>query len=221
MKYICDGCERLVEPERAGLGPEGQVELACPRCHAVSLAGAAPARSADVIPLRPEAPPAEASGPEEEGAPLVVVPASERCPKCATPKAGRESCARCGLVFELYKPESDPGLESMRKEFTALLQRWGEAAAREGLDRAGPQRLATLARLCRHHLADYPDDARARAMLELIQQRSVALATTAVASSVQAGTEGGPDNKRYLVLGVLAVLGALGILAANVLQHAP
>lgn len=189
MKFVCDACERLVEP--GGFRVEGAaLYLLCPRCQAESRLAPAPNAAAEaalpnptpasrpvVVPFapRPAPPPQEPDTEAEAEVAVAVVPASERCPKCAEPKMGRIDCSRCGLVFELYNPEELAIPNSARREFAELL----ESGDLKSLDFIGTEQLAHLARLSRHHLADFPGDARATALLEKLTARSLALAAAA------------------------------------------
>ncbi len=135
-----------------------------------------------------------------------VVPSSERCPKCATPKNGRDSCARCGVVFSLYKPESDAGLDAARPEFARLLAQWDDPEAKKQLARIGPIKLGLLARLNRHHLADFPNDARAQALLEALTQRSMALAMAVTTDAAERRTPEEARSHRWVIVGAGAML---------------
>ena len=86
MKYVCEACERLVEPAAYAID-KGALELSCPRCEGRTRAQIQPHQAA-VIPIRSESPALEVVPPPE------VVPVHERCPKCATPKRGRDACAQ-------------------------------------------------------------------------------------------------------------------------------
>jgi hypothetical protein len=201
MRYLCEACERLIEPQSVSMDPQG-LRLVCPRCQASTRAAlAAPALAA---PGLAPAPPSEPLALPAPAQPLALAPAagpvalprfgalstaaavpqplpeSERCPKCAAPRGDRDDCAKCGLVFALYKPGADAvearELARAREEFDLLLAGWGSPTGHLIIDRSGSNRLAQLARLSRHHLADHPTDVRAQAIVEAVAQRSMALA---------------------------------------------
>ena len=206
MKYVCEACERLVEPRAYGV-ERGALQLVCPRCEGTTVSTAEHAQAAVIpLPLRADAPSLEVVPPPE------VVPASERCPKCASPKRGRSSCAKCGLVFALYAPQLDAALETMRSDFTQVLEHWGTPEAQQVIDRAGVGRLGTFARLCRHHLADYPEDSRASALLQLLHERSVAL-TLASSPADEERTSSLSRQQVVLVAALVMVIGMGGAMA--------
>ena len=228
MKYLCDACERLVEP--AAFRAEGEaLLLRCARCgeesrHGPSTSalkaasGEDEAGPAPVLTFAPRpVPPPE---PEPAITPAAPVPAAERCPKCATAKQGRSSCARCGLVFELYRPSQDVMPSSARRDFAVLLDGWGSPEADRVLERASTESATHLARLARHHLADFPGDARAEALLERLTARSLALA--AAATQAEGMSRAGPGaNPLKPVLIAVALVGALAAMAilTSLLQH--
>ena len=226
MKYLCDGCERLVEAGRYRV-EAGWLELSCPRCgeaSRVTVAAEPRAQAAPsfegarpvVVPFapRPIGLPREVA---EPAAP--VVPAAERCPKCATPKREASACPKCGLVFALYQPEADVVPQSARREFARLLDEWGTPASERLLDAVGPEQMALLARLSRHHLADFPGDQRAQGILDGLTGRSLVRATAAAESSRLAGGGSSTFTRNlYLVVGLLTVLGmAFGLV--SLLRH--
>jgi rubredoxin len=222
MRYLCDGCERLVEAGRYRV-EAGALELTCPRCGepsrvvtselrqqaAPSFEGARPV----VVPFAPR--PGGVAREVVAAQPPAVVPAAERCPKCATPKRDATACARCGLVFALYQPEADVIPQSARREFARLLDEWGTPASERLLDAVGPEQLALLARLSRHHLADFPGDARAQGILDGLTGRGLVRASAAAASSrISGGGSSTVTRNLLLLVGLLTLLAmAFGLVA--------
>lgn len=114
MKFLCDACSRLV-PVRDFSLRDGALIVACPECKAESRVPApefADRKPAPVLELAHPKPPPEG--------PL--------CPKCGAQRpAGQEACARCGLVFALFRPENlalPPPLEARWSELQA---HWADA----------------------------------------------------------------------------------------------
>lgn len=229
MKYLCDICERLVDA--GAFKMEGaDLLLSCPKCTGESrvLGGAALAPQAQasqpaiqsgegrpvVVPFAPRPSPVALVPEPPEAEPAMPVPASERCPKCATPKNGRAACVKCGLVFDLYKPEQDVIPQSARRDFAKLLEAQGSPEAEKILNGVPPGAVVILARLCRHHLADFPDDPRALAMLEQLTARSMALASAA-AQSESLNRQSPADARKKIVTFALvaALVGLLALLS--------
>lgn len=93
MKFLCDSCSRLVELREFALH-DGALVLVCPACREESRVPPPEALQRTPAPVlelaRPKPPP---SGP--------------LCPKCGAARVeGAESCAKCGLVYALFKPEN-------------------------------------------------------------------------------------------------------------------
>lgn len=93
MKFLCEECSRLVEIKEFQVR-EGALILVCPTCQ---HEGRVP--PPEVLERRP-APVLELAKPRPP-------PTGPLCPKCgsARPEAA-ESCAKCGVVFALFKPEN-------------------------------------------------------------------------------------------------------------------
>lgn len=224
MKFVCDACERLVEPAAFRI-EDAALVLQCPRCQLesrqaqnregaeVALPNPTPASRPVVVPFAPRPGPVDAATEPEDEAPVEIVPASERCPKCAEPKRGRDACAKCGLVFELYKPEQDAIPNSARRDFAQML----ESADLRPLDVATTEKLAQFARLCRHHLADFPGDERAGAILEKITARSLALA--AASSKMEAMSAGGDKAKMLAFAALFFLVLAATAVFVSALRH--
>ena len=218
MKFVCDSCERLVEPASFRIQGEALL-LACPRCQAESklerTAQESPPSRPVVVPFASRPAPVEPPQSEsEDEAPVMVVPASERCPKCAEPKNGRSACAKCGLIFELYRPEEDAIPSSARRDFAQML----ETGDLKLLDVVPTERLAHLARLCRHHLADFPGEPRASAILERLTARSLALAS-ATSHADSLASPGGKGRNLVFILAFLGILTAAALFFAAL--HSP
>jgi len=108
MRYICPGCERLVEPaETRAVGDA--IEISCPRCSEVETLDlrAAPRQEATKEP-EPDLPEAEL---EAE---------ASHCPKCGGLRGEEAACTRCGLVYEKWDPDGDDGPSA------ALVEAWDE-----------------------------------------------------------------------------------------------
>lgn len=224
MKFLCDHCERLVDAGEYRL-EAGALRLRCPKCQAESAVEGAPEAANEAAPASPAF--------QAEARPVVVpfaprpspvqlvpapepIPVDERCPKCAAAKNGRAACAKCGLVFELYKPEQDVVPQSARREFERLLELQGTPDAERSLDHVGPAQVAHLARLCRHHLADFPDDLRATAILDRLTARSLALAAAAAQSESLGHSSGSGKKGLVIAVAALAFLSLLALLSVLV-----
>ncbi len=98
-------------------------------------------------------------------------PTAPACPKCGkkrTPET--ESCARCGLVFALWSPDSGvpaANLDDRGAELWGKIEgNWTDAALHEEFLRHCLQTgtLSAAGRLYREHLDEYPKDAIAAHM---------------------------------------------------------
>lgn len=114
MKFLCEECSRLVELKAFELR-EGALILRCPACQhegRVPPPEAMERKPAPVLELAKPRPP----------------PTGPLCPKCGAQRPEQaESCAKCGVVFALFKPENLalPGpLEDLWREVEA---HWTEA----------------------------------------------------------------------------------------------
>jgi len=218
MKLLCDACERLAEPGAFRVDGE-RLFLTCARCGVESQLGAKQAELQRVVaaPGEPERPVVIpfARPVIVEAPPLPEpVPAAERCPKCATPKNGRTSCATCGLTFDLYRPDEDVIPQSARRDFALALERWGSPEANKVLAGVTPENLVFIARLARHHLADFPGDPRAQGVLETLAARTMAMAQAAAQSEHLA--RGGPSERSRNLALVLVLIGICALLAVLV-----
>lgn len=146
MKYLCTGCDRLVEP--AGVRVDGrEVVLECPRCGAAArVACSAAAR---------EAPEVAGPGPDA---------AARRCPKCAAPRGDGDTCPRCGLVYARWRHDEQPAAPDVAATIWERLEAsWDDDELHEEFLGACLEAgdLAFAARCYRGR-----DDARARQQLE-------------------------------------------------------
>jgi hypothetical protein len=212
MKYVCDACERLVEPR--GTSGEAPLALICSRCgEPTQVLGRAPIRLIRPVSdaTSPSAATTSAPGADEEvdlsdeTAPAPI-PIEARCPKCTHPRSG-PACPKCGLVFALYRPEKGGELERVAEELAQLLN-LGPTGWTKRLALVGPEQLTKLARACRLRLAEAPADATARALLDDISSRSLAQ-VMALAPSKRT-EESSSERGRLIAYGAVA-LGLLTI----------
>jgi hypothetical protein len=94
-----------------------------------------------------------------------------------------ESCARCGLVFALWKPESSPAAVALDSEGETLWRKveeeWNEAARHDGFVKHCLQHnlLSAAGRLYRARLDKTPGDAIAAKMqAEIVAKASLTMA---------------------------------------------
>ncbi len=176
MKYVCPGCDRLVEVSAFRIDA-GTLVLRCLRCGEESRAGPDSAPFAAPVAAPPPRP-ASAAGPNvvqlrpgtsegirlaaevaESGDPFGVPPG--RCPKCVAPRPeSAQSCPSCGLTYDLYEPEALVPTPGLADRWTGLLAEWGDAGLHEQLVREAVARgeLAAVGRLYRLRLAACPED---------------------------------------------------------------
>lgn len=223
MKYLCAGCERLVEAGRFR-SDGATLALTCPRCGAetphhqaaADVAPEVPPATAPAAAPPPAPPPGLASSPRLVALRPVPPPSPEEdpfavpeghCPKCVAPRReGALSCTQCGLVFaNALDAEHHPSPE-MLAAVRDLATRWEDPAAHERLVAAALARgeLALAGRLYRIRLARQPQDAFAQRGRDEVLR----LASTAGALAVPAKEEPGTARR----VGTYAV--ALVILAA-------
>ena len=235
MKYVCEGCERLVAP--AAFRLEGPVlVLECERCGAATRAEP-PARSGTpeaTVPVPPPPAPApreaEAQVPPRPAAPALRVvsqrgmeesvrqaaelaraedpfaPPPGHCPKCLAPRVEDALiCPRCGLVYANYRPEEHRPSAPLGEAWLALL------AHRD--DEARHERFVQLA-LARGELAGAGRLYRlrlAQAPQDLFAQRGrdevlrLASASSSAALALESAPPGGPARTRGVLLGLLAL----------------
>ncbi len=113
MKFLCDECSRLLEIKEFQLR-EGALVLVCPACRhegRVAPAGVPDRKPAPVLELAKPRPP----------------PTGPLCPKCGAPHPeAAEACARCGLVFALFKPENLALPEPLEELWREAEAHWSE-----------------------------------------------------------------------------------------------
>jgi hypothetical protein len=183
MKYVCPGCDRLVEVGAFRLDA-GALLLRCPRCSEESRAEPFEAR-APAFMDPPAAPPTPPPRPVAAPQALNVVPlrpgtseavrlaleASKsddpfkvpdgRCPKCVAARPdGAEACPACGLTYELFDPATVKPSTGLSQRWVALLAAWEDAALHERMLQESVARgeLATVGRLYRLRLVCSPED---------------------------------------------------------------
>jgi len=180
MKYLCEGCERLVEGARFWLDDSGELVLTCARCGAETRARSSavePRPAAASSPLSPVPGPPPPTGPSPASAarlvPLHAVPPptfggedpfavpQDRCPKCVAPRPeGAAICRQCGLAFVNFVAlEHQPPAE-LQESWKALAARWDDLGAHDRVMASATARgeLAALGRLYRIRLARQPLD---------------------------------------------------------------
>lgn len=167
MKYVCDGCNRLVDLLAFEIVEEG-LEVVCPACGGKSRGGVALAA--------PPPKPASAAPPPRATAhwPRAMV-----CPKCAAPRPpGRPDCARCGLVFERFNPEDFALPEPLESLWKDLGSRWSDPASHERfLDAcSAAERLTEAVRRYRLKAEQDPNDAIAQRYRDDLIERLMAAA---------------------------------------------
>ena len=118
MKFLCDNCSRLVELKDFTLS-EGALILPCPACQQecrIPPPEVMDRKPAPVLELaRPKPPP---TGP--------------LCPKCGEPRPDTvESCAKCGVVFALFKPENLALPGPLEELWKAIEAKWDDTARHE------------------------------------------------------------------------------------------
>jgi hypothetical protein len=139
-------------------------------------------------------------------------PAGSACPKCGKQRLPEaESCPRCGLVFALWRAESDVPAVALDSRGTELWQKiadnWSDAALHEEFLKHCLQAgtLAAAGRLYRERLDQDPKDAIAA------QMQSQVLAKAALNLSVAKSQPREPVTRTRWFWFVVLVAMALGI----------
>jgi predicted RNA-binding Zn-ribbon protein involved in translation (DUF1610 family) len=193
MKFVCDACSRLVEVAEFSVR-EGSLILVCPTCGQESLA--APDRKpAPVLELaRPKPPP---QGP--------------LCPKCGAPRVeATDACAKCGLVYALFKPETlalSPALEEL---WTAVEANWTDVGRHEAFLSActASDQLTDAARRYRVRAEQTPGDALASRFRDEAASRVMA---TAAALPLSHDAKGDRPDRIKLVAAIALFLASMAL----------
>lgn len=142
-----------------------------------------------------------------------------RCPKCGHPEAtGASSCARCGLVFALWSPQTAQPLAALDGRAEALWgearQAWEEASRHEAFIKhcSAAGLLGAAGRRYREHLDRTPGDAIATRM----QERILAMATVGFTVRSRAPQ---PVTRTRWFWAVVLLFGVTGVLAGVILPR--
>jgi hypothetical protein len=160
VKYLCTGCDRLVEPTAVRVDG-AEVVLECPRCGAAERVACSDAATA----VRDRDAVAEATTTPGPGAPAAT------CPKCAAPRTNGEACPRCGLIYARWRDDDRPAApDAAAQLWERLEERWDDDALHEKFLGAclEARDLAFAARCYRGR-----DDAKAREQLARLTTLSV------------------------------------------------
>ncbi len=207
MKFLCAGCERLVElvePQVIG----NQLVVRCEKCgrsETVSLRASAPSAATPTTTI-PAAAPETALG-------YLSVPEGF-CPKCvAVRPAGALQCPSCGLTYDNFDAASVEPSEPLKRLWADVCAHWEDEARHDALlaEASAQGELIAVGRLYRIRLARSPNDAMAqRGRDEVLRLAS--------AASLEAISREGPRKSpvKYVVaLGFLALFAGLVYLAAQ------
>ena len=231
MKYLCEGCERLVVPARFAL-EAGALLLTCERCGATTRAepvgasaagGAEPAQEAAAAapaPAEPRPPAAlrvvalRPSGETVRQAAALArsedpfAPPPGHCPKCLAPRdEDGLICPRCGLVFANFRPEEHRPSAPLGEAWVALLSSWDDEERHQRFVQLALARgeLAGAGRLYRLRLAQAPLDPVAQRGRDEVLRLASASSSAALARESRASS--GPSPRlRNLAVAVLALL---------------
>lgn len=205
MKFLCEGCERLVPPASFRVEHDTLV-LTCARCGVetrgraeglvtAALAEASRGESAPPAPPRASVPSLKVvslrpSGEQvREAAELArsedpfAVPAGF-CPKCiAQRRDDAPACVACGLIFANFVPAEHRPSEPLRQAWLGVLSRWDDRDAHDGLLSLamGRGELAQAGRLYRIRLAQAPDDLYAQRGRDEVVRLGLASASASLA----------------------------------------
>lgn len=176
MKFLCDACSRLV-PVRDFSLRERALVVVCPECKAESRV------PAPEFAERPPAPVLELAHPRPP-------PQGPLCPKCGAPRpAEEESCARCGLVFALFRPENLALSAPLEARWSELQTRWADAERHDAfLDAcASADVLTEAARRYRVQAEQAPGDSMALRYRDESARRLLATTTLPLRDEPPAG----------------------------------
>lgn len=235
MKYLCEGCERLVVPARFAL-EAGALLLTCERCGATTRAepggaatagGAAPAQDgaeaavAAPTPAEPRPPAAlrvvalRPSGETVRQAAALArsedpfAPPPGHCPKCLAPRdEDGLICPRCGLVYANFIAAEHRPSAPLGEAWVELLAHWDDEPRHERFLQLALARgeLAGAGRLYRLRLAQAPQDLFAQRGRDEVLRLASASSSAALAAESR-GSGGGPSPRlRSVAVAVLALL---------------
>lgn len=230
MKFLCVGCNRLLDVERFRID-SGVLVVTCTGCGAENRAGqaraapavaaplaATPAPLAPVTPLRTPTAEAIARAAVVSNDQAFEVPAGH-CPKCISRRVRDAlACPSCGLVFAQSPGGGFQPSEWLKGEWLALLQAWGDEGRHEALrnEAMTKEELAELGRLYRLRLAEAKDDPYAKRGLDEVLRLAV---LPQLAMKQLKGGEAEVPRWKYVALSAIIVgcLVALFILVRQML----
>lgn len=129
LRYICPGCERLVTPEAVEAREEG-IAIRCPKCGEVETVAPSEPRGETEGSDGDEAAGDETrrvDEPDDEQPEREVAAEAARCPKCGELRGNGDACPRCGLVFDLWDPKEQDGIDpSLQRLWEKVCERWGD-----------------------------------------------------------------------------------------------
>lgn len=205
MRFLCDGCERLVPP--AGFRVElNTLVLTCARCgeetrgRAEEVAAAALAEASRGESAAEPPPPPRASVPSLKV--VTLRPSGEQvreaaelarsedpfavpegfCPKCIAQRRDEApACVACGLIFANFVPAEHRPSEPLRQAWLGVLSRWDDRDAHDRLLSLamGRGELAQAGRLYRIRLAQAPEDLYAQRGRDEVVRLGLASASAA------------------------------------------
>lgn len=222
MKFLCVGCNRLLDVERFRIDA-GVLVVTCTGCGAENRAGQAVAPAAAVplareMPLRTPTAEAIATAAVAANDQAFEVPAGH-CPKCISRRVRDAlACPSCGLVFAQSPGGGFQPSEWLKGEWLQLLQAWGDEGRHEALRSEAMTRaeLAELGRLYRLRLAGAKEDPYAKRGLEEVLRLAV---LPQVSLKQLKGGEAEVPKWKYIALSAIIVgcLVALFILVRQML----
>lgn len=228
MKFLCVGCNRLLDVERFRIDA-GVLVVTCTGCGVENRAGqarAAPVAAAPlmlapvatVTPLRTPTAEAIASAAVVSDDKAFEVPAGH-CPKCISRRVRDAlACPSCGLVFAQSPGGGFQPSDWLKGEWLALLQAWGDEGRHEALRNEAMTKaeLAELGRLYRLRMAESKEDPYAKRGLEEVLRLAV---LPQVALKQLKGGEAEVPKWKYIALSAIIVgcLVALFILVRQML----
>jgi len=206
MKFLCDACSRLATVGDF-LVREGSLVLVCPECGRESVGGQVrEPKHAPVLELAKPRPP----------------PSSALCPKCGAVRTAEDiACAKCGLVFELFRPEEYQLGSELEALWTRLEHDWNDPQAHESFIAACSQSgaLNEAARRYRVRAAERPGDALAARFRDQVTRQLLAAANLPPPAS---RGPAGSSQALKLAFAIVAFLVSVGLLAvAWQMTHAP